>query len=200
MSSRILVLGCSGAVGSRLIAFLAHREYEIMGIRLKGKCSSQKHRCVSIDLLDYSAAIDFSDFRPEYLIHTAWITKPVEFWESELNKSWLDASKRIIKLFFHSGGKYLAVTGTCAEYDWALKRLLREDDLANPISLYGRSKLELLNWLNDLGIPFLWTRTFAQFDENEPTERLIPTVIDSLLRGRPVIINNSEGSARFHLY
>jgi nucleoside-diphosphate-sugar epimerase len=124
------------------------------------------------------------------LVHTAWLTKPREFWESDQNIEWVEASKRIINEFILSGGKYLIVTGSCAEYSWDTAIPLSEDSTELPASAYGQAKLDLLNWIRRQVIPFLWTRTFFQFGMNEPEGRLIPSLIDSLQDGNEFVIRS----------
>ena len=194
---RILVVGCSGAVGSQLISILSAQGYEILGVRSKRKCAVQNHICTPVDLLNPHVNPDFGDFRASSMILTSWITTPSVFWDSKSNEDWFEASKRVITRFVRNGGSYVAVTGTCAEYDWGLHRPLKESDIVNPASLYGRSKLDLLNWLTELGVPFLWTRTFAQFGLNEPKGRLVPSVIDALLNSEVATITNADGVRDF---
>ncbi len=197
IKSRVLVIGCSGAVGSRLISILYEQGYEVLGVRSKGRCLAQNHVCTSINLLNPQLSLKFEDFRPNSLVLTSWITTPVTFWESKMNEDWVEASKRIILQFLELGGEYIVATGTCAEYDWKLNRALEETDKPNPSSLYGRSKLNLLNWLADLGVPYLWTRTFAQFGLREPNGRLVPSVIDALLNNHSASITNAHGVRDF---
>ncbi len=195
--SRVVVIGCSGAVGSRLISILHGRGYEVLGVRSKEKCLARNHICTSINLLDPRVSLKFEDFRPNSLVLTSWITTPIAFWESKMNEDWVEASKRIILQFLELGGEYVVATGTCAEYDWNLNRPLGEIDKPNPSTLYGRSKLNLLNWIADLGVPYLWTRTFAQFGLREPSGRLVPSVIDALLGNHPALISNTHGVRDF---
>jgi nucleoside-diphosphate-sugar epimerase len=195
--SRVVVIGCSGAVGSRLISILHGRGYEVLGVRSKEKCLARNHICTSINLLDPRVSLKFEDFRPNSLVLTSWITTPIAFWESKMNEDWVEASKRIILQFLELGGEYVVATGTCAEYDWNLNRPLGEIDKPNPSTLYGRSKLNLLNWIAELGVPYLWTRTFAQFGLREPSGRLVPSVIDALLGNHPALISNTHGVRDF---
>ena len=194
MKRRILLLGCTGEIGSRLTLSLLDSGFEVFGVRGTRKCfiSNESHSCKQLDLLSESVDIGISDIKPEILVHTAWLTTPSEFWESPKNYQWLNASKRFIESFESSGGRYLVVTGTCAEYKWGAQGDLDESSLELPSSVYGNSKLELLNWLRGRTLPFLWTRTFFQFGENELTGRLIPSIIDSLLRGEEFVVRNGN--------
>ncbi len=189
-----MLLGCTGEIGSRLTTLLISSGYEVIGVRATRECkiTHPLHSCYGINLLNKELELDFLGMKPEVLIHTAWDTAPIQFWESELNSSWVNASKRIISDFEDSGGKYLVVTGSCAEYSWNLNEPLKETSPELPASQYGRSRLELLNWIRNRELPFLWTRTFFQFGLNEPTGRLIPSLIDSLMEGKPYTIRSSK--------
>jgi nucleoside-diphosphate-sugar epimerase len=194
MKPRVLLLGCTGEIGSRLTLLLLDSGFEVIGVRGTRKCSitNASHSCKQVDLLSESIDIGFDDIKPEILVHTAWVTTPYEFWTSPKNHQWLNASKRFIESFESSGGKYLVVTGTCAEYSWAPQGDLDESSPELPNSVYGNSKLELLNWLRGRTLPFLWTRTFFQFGGNELTGRLIPSIIDSLLSGEEFVVRNGN--------
>jgi UDP-glucuronate decarboxylase len=194
MFKKIMLLGCTGEIGSRLTLLLINSGYEVFGVRATRECKIKHplHSCYDINLLDEELELDFLGMKPEVLVHTAWYTAPNQFWESELNSSWVNASKRIISDFEDSGGKYLVVTGSCAEYTWNLNEPLKETSPELPASQYGRSRLELLNWIRNRELPFLWTRTFFQFGLNEPAGRLIPSLIDSLIEGKPYIIRSGK--------
>ena len=194
MFKKIMLLGCTGEIGSRLTMLLISSGYEVFGVRATRECkiTHPLHSCYGINLLDEELELDFLGIKPEVLIHTAWYTAPNQFWESELNSKWVDASKGIISDFEESGGKYLVVTGSCAEYSWNLNEPLKETSPELPGTQYGRSRLELLNWIRNREISFLWTRTFFQFGLNEPTGRLIPGLIDSLTAGKQYIIRSGK--------
>lgn len=194
MFKKIMLLGCTGEIGSRLTMLLIDSGYEVIGIRATRECKIEHplHSCYRRNLLDQELELDFVTLRPEVLIHTAWFTTPNQFWESELNKEWVEASKQIVSDFENSGGKYLAVTGSCAEYSWNLNEPLTETSLELPASLYGQSRLELLNWIRNRELPFLWTRTFFQFGLIEPSGRLIPSLIDSLTEGKHYVVRSGK--------
>ena len=152
----------------------------------------KNHFCEELNLLSTATSLNLVDFKPDILVHTAWITTPGVFWESPMNDQWVKASKKLIKEFVQSGGKYLMVTSTCAEYSWETTIPISETSETSPLSRYGKSKLELLTWVRQQEIPFLWTRTFFQFGLDEPNGRLIPSIIDALLAGKNFEVKNSN--------
>ena len=192
MSKKVFIVGCSGAVGSRLTLLLLQNNFVVYGVRGSRQCTidNQNHFCYKIDLLDPNLSLNLLDFKPDIMVHAAWITTPGVFWESPVNHDWTSASKRIIQEFKASGGKYLVVTSTCAEYSWDTSKPLSENSKVSPESIYGKSKLELFNWVRDYNIHFLWARIFFQFGLNEPNGRLIPSLIDSFLAGKEFEVRN----------
>jgi nucleoside-diphosphate-sugar epimerase len=185
MKKRILLLGCTGEVGSRLSLKLVKSGFEVFGVRLSRKCNIDHplHTCFQRDLLNTDLDAEIQYLRPQILVHTSWYTTPNIFWDSDKNRLWVEASKRIVNSFEKSGGGYLAVTGSCAEYSWKYQEPLSEISCEKPESIYGKSRMDLLNWLKGKELPFLWSRTFFQFGLNEPKGRLIPTLIDNLNKG-----------------
>lgn len=201
MNKKVFLTGCTGEIGFRLTSLLLNLEYEVFGVSGAKKCLiiNPKHTCAQINLLDVSLEYELQRIKPDILVHTSWITTPKEFWTSDQNSAWVSASKRLVDQFLMSGGRYLVVTGSCAEYSWDSSLPLNEISLEAPSTIYGKSKLELLNWIRDQGIPFLWTRTFFQFGMNESRGRLIPDVID-LLNGNQEFVVRSSFDVRDFVY
>lgn len=196
---RILITGCSGQLGSRLTKILLNQGFHVIGISGRNPCLIKHvaHACTPANLLDPNFDIDFSKLRVDTLIHTAWITTPGKFENSNINFKWLDASKRLISGFENSGGKYLNVTSSCFEYSANKKESLSEISDTQPTTKYGKAKLDLLHWIEKKDIPFLWTRTFFQFSNTEQPGRFIPSIIDSLINGIKFRIFNPNNSRDF---
>ncbi len=192
MNKKVFIVGCSGAIGSRLTLLLLKNNFIVHGVRGSKQCTIKdiNHFCYKMDLLNPNLSLNLLEFKPDIMVHAAWITTPGVFWESSINNDWVSASKRIIQEFKASGGKYLVVTSTCAEYSWDTLNPLSENSKASPQSNYGKSKLALLKWVREYDIPFLWTRIFFKFGLNEPSGRLIPSLIDSFLAGKEFEVQN----------
>ena len=193
MPRRVFLTGCTGEVGSRLTLLLLDLGYEVFGVSGTRECliNNPKHSCRQINLLDPIVELGLETIRPDILVHTSWLTTPNEFWGSAQNGKWVTASKRLVDEFLLFGGNYLVVTGSCSEYSWDSGSLISENSLETPSTIYGKAKLELLNWIRERGIPFLWTRTFFQFGMSESEGRLIPDAIDSLSKGQEFTVRSS---------
>jgi nucleoside-diphosphate-sugar epimerase len=196
---RVFLTGCTGEIGSRLTKNLLQMGYEVFGVRSSRNCSIShpKHFCETFDFLSGMSPNGLKDSNSEILVHTSWFTASNEFWDSDKNHSWVNSSKRLVDDFINQGGKYVVGTGSCAEYSWTLAQPLSEDSLEQPSTIYGKAKLELLNWLRQREIEFLWTRTFFQFGMNEPTGRLIPTMIDDFNNRRNFVVRSGADTRDF---
>jgi len=192
--TKILITGSSGQVGFRLTKNLLLAGYEVIGLGTsRGPDFTETlHTYIRFDLLSEDIPRLIEQLRPNLLVHLAWETDPKSFWASPKNIEWLDVSKELFESFRKWGGERIIVAGTCAEYDWNTKGPFSELSPESPQSVYGQSKLDLLNSLRTQSLPFLWTRTFFQFGDQEAPGRLIPSLIDALLGGRNFTIQRPD--------
>ena len=199
MSQKVFLTGCTGEVGSRLTSHLLREGYQVFGTRGSRKCeiNNPRHTCWKVNMLDPFVDLELKTIKPKLLIHTAWVTTPKVFWNSDSNVQWIEASKKLISEFEKSGGDRIVVTGSCAEYSWNSNAPLSENSPESPASSYGKSKLELLNWIRDRNLDFLWTRTFFQFGMKENGGRLVPALIDSLHKGEAFQVRSGYDTRDF---
>ena len=199
MSQKVFLTGCTGEVGSRLTSHLLREGYQVFGTRGSRKCeiNNPRHTCWKVNMLDPYVDLELQTIKPKLLIHTAWVTTPKVFWNSDSNVQWIEASKKLISEFEKSGGDRIVVTGSCAEYSWNSNAPLSENSPESPASSYGKSKLELLNWIRDRNLDFLWTRTFFQFGMKENGGRLVPALIDSLHKGEAFQVRSGYDTLDF---
>lgn len=194
---RVLVTGAAGYIGQHMLRDLASRDYEVHAVSQRPQVSSDDITWHSFDLLDTSATnTQLAIIRATHLVHLAWVTDPGVYWQSPLNDDWMSASLELVKSFIESGGERAVLAGTCAEYDWSDGHCIEGTTPLRARSLYARSKLRLretaleLAAANDVNIA--WARVFFSFGANERQERLVPSVIRSLLAGNRA--KCSEGS------
>lgn len=180
---RILLTGCTGRIGFNLTKLLLEQGNEVYGIRHLSPCKivHSKHYCLEYDILKSNRKIPVTLDKIDVLVHTAWCTQPSTYRNSAENREWVNSSKQLISEFKDLGGRYVVVLGSCAEYNWESLGTLDEEADEHPNSIYGQSKLELLNWLRELDFPFLWTRTFFQYGRDDQSSKFIPSIIDAIL-------------------
>jgi nucleoside-diphosphate-sugar epimerase len=192
--SRILVTGASGFLGRPLVERLIADGEEVHALSTRHAPGADHagvhwHRD---DLLDPAAAARVAgEVRPERLVHLAWYVAHGRFWSALENAEWVEASLRLLRAFADSGGRRVVLVGTCAEYEWGGEQDLDElDSVLNPRSLYGVCKDALRRiaaaYAGESGLEVAWGRLFFLYGPGEQSERLVPAVVRSLIRGERV--------------
>ncbi len=190
---KVLVTGAAGFVGRHALKPLHDRGFEVHAVSRGARSEPGFVRWHQADLLNASSAAALLDgVGPSHLLHFAWTTEHGEYWRSAVNLDWLAASLRLARAFADAGGKRVVVAGTCAEYDW--RRLgeapIRELEApCAPATLYGQAKHALrqvlATYAAEAGLSCAWGRIFLLYGADEPPDRLVPTVIRTLLEGEP---------------
>lgn len=167
---KILLTGATGFIGRHVAAALAGHEVTPLGR----------------DLLDPTFAPPTSYF--DLCIHLAWYVEPGKYLDSPLNKDWVEASVRLARKL---NCRRFVVAGTCFEYTMSAKKL-SEYSPTVPNTLYAQSKLALFRKLQALELNLAWLRIFYQYGPHEDARRLVPHIINSVLRGEPALLTPGE--------
>jgi nucleoside-diphosphate-sugar epimerase len=195
-----LVTGAGGFIGRWSVRPLLERNYEVHGV-LSGHSSrgtpaqlqgAQIHFADLLNEADVDALL--KRVNPTHLLHFAWIATPGLYWQSTDNERWKSASEQLLRCFSANGGVRVVMAGSCAEYDWSKAGVCNEwsspmaDQAATPPSPYAACKISLQKVLADFGsrepLSTAWGRIFFQFGPHEHPNRLVPSVIRSLLLAR----------------
>jgi nucleoside-diphosphate-sugar epimerase len=188
---RVLLTGASGFIGSHCMAPLIERGFEVHAVSTQSRQPEQPgvtwHAC---DLFQNEAADALVALvRPTHLLHMAWYVVPGKLITSEINFSWVAASMELIKSFARHGGERLLVSGSGYEYDWTYGYCGEKRTPAAPDTIYGACKqaLHLLveSYSQSAGLSSAWGRMFFLYGPREHRQRLVSSVILSLLAGEP---------------
>lgn len=135
---------------------------------------------------DWSAYM--TQVQPDFLVHLAWVTG-VGYLDSEKNLAFLQKSIELYRAFYDCGGQRAVFMGTEQEYA-RTDRALTEDSPLAPKSLYALCKgglgSALLEESRVRGGSFAWCRIFFVYGTGEKPARLMPSLINGLLRGETV--------------
>jgi nucleoside-diphosphate-sugar epimerase len=188
---KVFLTGATGFIGSHVARVFLEQGCEVHALIRK---TSDVYRIREIlpslkvltgDLLDEEIDQQVRRIRPEVCIHLAWYVQPGKYPAALENMDLLRASLRLAETLADCGCQRLVAAGTLFEYDPRLTNAVSEAGPTNPRHLYAASKLALYEALSQFcrlaKIRFAWTRLFYQYGPYEHPQRLIPTIINSLL-------------------
>lgn len=184
---RILVTGARGFIGRECLTRLSALGAELHAVSRQpaAEPGTTWHAC---DLLEGTAAARLlRDIAPTHLLHLAWVAEPGVFWESPLNRRWLEASTALFEAFYAGGGERVVAAGSCAEYAPSTAPHAEDATPARPDTLYGECKAAACGALQAAarrGGSWAWLRIFFPYGPGEAPGRFIPSAIDALLRGK----------------
>jgi nucleoside-diphosphate-sugar epimerase len=198
---RVLVTGGTGFIGRQVLPILVERGYEVhAGYTRKPGPQVDGVEWHEMDLLDIRAVEMVEEIAASHLLHLAWYAEWGDFWVSERNLAWVEASLRLLRAFHAGAGQRVAIAGSCAEYDWFDSRwdgICREDRTPlRPNTLYGACKDSLRRvaerWGSQFGVSLTWGRIFFVYGPGEDPRRLIPSVASALVRGEAAPVTAGE--------
>jgi nucleoside-diphosphate-sugar epimerase len=196
---RVLLTGARGFVGSHCLTPLLARGYEVHAvsrarnaIETPGPVDVPKDGARIIwheaDLLD-GQQVDalLAAVRPTHLLHLAWVVTPGAFWTSPLNWPWVDASLKLLAAFGAVGGQRAVMVGSCSEYAPSANPCVEGQTPLAPATAYSACKAALSVMLPAFARQYgvasaAWARVFYLYGPGEQAERLVPSVIRTLLR------------------
>jgi len=190
---KVVVTGAHGFIGRHTLKTLSDRGFETHAIVSKNVPDINLNNCHwhLANLLDLNQIKQlFERIKPTHLLHFAWCySRPGKYWQAEDNFLWVQASLELLRQFREQGGERVAMSGTCVEYDWNYGYCSEFFTPKNPSSSYGICKNALQEMLQSYAkltnLSSAWGRIFFPYGSYEYVDRLVPSVICSLLKGEP---------------
>jgi len=186
---KVLLTGASGFIGSHCVAPLLERGYEVHA--LAGRSSLDEINGVAwhrADLLHGSKAL-VDEVKPSHLLHCAWYVVPGKLFSSSENFAWVTASMDLLRNFVEKGGRRAVICGS--SYEYALQHGYCSEKLTPlaPATVYGACKHALHSMAGALAsssnLSLAWARIFFLYGPREHPDRLVASVIRSLLQSEP---------------
>ena len=186
---RVLVTGATGFIGKHTLPLLLSKGFEVHAVSSNSiQADNNNYSWHQADLLNFNQTKDLlAQVSPTHLLHFAWYTEPKQYWTSHNNLQWLQSSLSLLEAFEYNGGKRAVFAGTCAEYEWKSSEYIENKTPLNPATLYGVCKHSLQTILDaysrETPLSAAWGRIFFLFGPEEHPDRLVSSVISSLLKG-----------------
>jgi nucleoside-diphosphate-sugar epimerase len=186
----VLITGASGFIGQHCIEPLLSRGYEVHAVASpRSAAKSDRVTWHRADLLDPSRAVGLvSDVEPTHLLHLAWYVVPGKLITSPENFAWTTSSLELVRAFGERGGQRFVGCGSAYEYDWSYGYCSEARTPAVPNTVYGACK-QALNLMTaafaaQTNLSAAWGRAFFLYGPQEQQDRLVASVIRSVLRGQ----------------
>lgn len=189
MVRRVLVTGATGCVGRFALPRLVRQGWTVTAVRSRSEA-------VPLDGVTWLQAdlLNPSDMRrvvtesgATHLLHLAWSIVPGKWASAPENLSWMRSSLDLLFAFREAGGTRVVSAGSCLEYDWGYGYCSEDRTPLSPRTLYGASKhaLQLMQSALSASGAFsaAWGRIFFLYGPHEHPDRLVASVIRSMLAG-----------------
>jgi len=192
---KVLITGGTGFIGQHVVNELLKRGYEVHSLVFPPFSPDKKGLIqYEMNLLDSNAVEEFlSKHNFENLIHLAWYVG-AKCHVADLNMDWTIATLNLLKNFQKYGGKRFLGAGTISEYEYKYGYLLEDVTPTSPKTLYGECKNSVYKiaqtFCKQHDIDFKWPRIFNLYGPNEKPQRLMPSVINSCLKGEDVKVSD----------
>ena len=191
---RCVVTGASGFLGSYVARELVNRGVEVAIITRDGSVSGRLQDCadklhlIQGDLqFPESYLQNFTAFKPEALLHLAWMGVAGSARNDISQAANITASLALAELAAKSGVKHFINAGSQAEYG-QFDKCISESDPTHPTTLYGHCKLATGAMLQQIctehEMRFAHLRVFSTYGPGNQNYWLIPYLITELLKGR----------------
>jgi nucleoside-diphosphate-sugar epimerase len=202
---RVLVTGASGFIGSHCLAPLVDRGYDVHAVASRAIPFELDgvtwHRANLLDDGEQRALI--AGVEPTHLLHLAWFVAPGKVIDAVVNVDWTRASLGLYEEFVSSGGERALSGGSSYEYDWRFGYCLEDVTPLVPDTVYGSCKKALgeivTAYADTCGLASAWARIFFLYGPREHPDRLVSSVVRSLLADTPALCSHGE-QIRDYLY
>jgi len=148
------------------------------------------------DIFDFDRFLHVLQWKPQIVIHTAWITTPGTYRDHPLNYRYTEFTSKLAEFIAHSDVEHLIVLGTCAEYGRQIEPCQAGKTNQAPSTLYAQQKVEahksVRKLLEGSRVRFTWARIFYPYGPNQDSRRLIPKLIHAITSGNQICLQDTS--------
>lgn len=185
---KILVIG-SGLIASSIVQRLESEGHELL---VYSRSVNPTIQCSQLqgNIFEFAEFSKVFTWKPEIIIHTAWITTPGIYKEDLSNLQYTKFTHQLAQFIHNSDVEHLIVLGTCAEYGHQSGPSTAGITNLSPNTLYAEQKVfafqAVKEILHESTTRLTWARVFYPYGPNQDQKRLIPYLIHSLKSGIPI--------------
>jgi nucleoside-diphosphate-sugar epimerase len=179
---KILVIG-SGFIATPVIERLQSEGHELL---VYTRTPSVGIDCQQIqgDIFSFEEFLGVLAWKPQVIIHTAWVTVPGLYREDITNIRYAQFTIDLAKYVSFSDVEHLIVLGSCAEYGLQVAPSRAGVTALAPRNMYGQQKVIAFNSATSLmqksQSRLTWARIFYPYGVAQHKNRLIPHLINCI--------------------
>jgi len=212
--ARCLITGGAGFIGSHIVEALQRMDHEVAVLDdfSEGSLNNLKHLEGKVHFIKGSItdkeAVDKAVKGCEFIFHEAALVSVAES-VKDPEKTMLvnvEGSRNVLEAALKNGAKKVILASSAAVYGNSAPPLAETAD-KNPLSPYGKSKLEMEKLALEYGEKGLGTVCLRYFNvygprqsSGSPYSGVISQFMDALLAGRPAVIYGDGGQTRDFIY
>ena len=191
---KFFITGASSFIGVELCRYLADNGHQVIAMsrkeneQLNDIAKSGNLQVFYADMQNLRERA--KDVKAEVFVHLAWAGALLGQRDNqELQESNINFSLECVKLSKRMGCQLYVDAGTQAEYG-IVPGILTEDTPCNPVSAYGKAKLQMYRETCDLtkrlGLKYIHLRIFSVYGEKDHDETLIKSSLRRLKANEPI--------------
>lgn len=191
---KILIIG-NGFLAVPIIQRLESEGHQVL---VFSRTRSSRVSCQQVigDIFHFEEFIKVFDWKPQVVIHTAWITTPGIYRNDISNFQYAEFTTKLAKFVTRSDVEHLIILGTCAEYGRQVGPSKAGLTKPSPSTLYAQQKVAAFHSVREIlqesDLRLTWARIFYPYGPHQDSKRLIPRLISSLKRGESVALADTS--------
>lgn len=207
---KYIITGGAGFIGSNLVECLCREGNEVIviGVASKEFVFGEKIKFYEMEIKDSAVAGIFEKERPEIVYHLAGpinLRRSVDDPLFGLSANFFNDTKKILDLGQNLGIKKIVFTSSGgALYGANLPIPTPENARVCPVTLYGKANLmieDLIeNYYGKFDFPFTILRLSNVYGPRQWKQGIVPSIIDSIIEGKQIIINGNGEQTRDFIY
>ncbi len=191
---KILVIG-NGFLAASIVERLESEGHKILIFSRTQNSRIQSQQILG-DIFDFEKFLEVLAWKPQVVIHTAWITTPGVYRDDLSNLQYAEFTTNLARSMHDSDVEHLIILGTCAEYGKQVGPSTAGFTIPSPTTLYAQQKIVAFHSakeiLRDSHVRFTWARVFYPYGPNQDQRRLIPRLISSIKSGEPIVLADTS--------
>ena len=192
------ITGASSFIGVELCRYLADNGHKVMAMSrrenedlnaIAAKGNLRVFRADMQSLFDKA-----TDVKADVFVHLAWAgTSHEERNNPEIQEENVKSALECVRLAKQMGCQLYVDAGSQAEYG-IVPGVLTEDTACNPVSAYGKAKLQMYNktvaLTSEIGLKYIHLRILRVYGEKDHEETLIKSCLRKLKNNEPIVMRS----------